>query len=84
MKQAKLWMMAAILLFCGTTVLTSCDKDDDNAAVVKPTKEYFTLWNQCVALTALQEYVKDVTNPNSLILSRRRIVSPRLIWMVRS
>ena len=64
-KQAKLWMMAAILLFCGTTVLTSCDKDDDNAAVVKPTKEYFTLWNQCVALTALQEYVKDVTNPNS-------------------
>ena len=31
-KQARLWMMAAILLFCGTTVLTSCDKDDDNTA----------------------------------------------------
>ncbi len=64
-KQARLWMMAAILLFCGASVLTSCSKDDDNAAVVQPTKEYFTLWNQCVALTALQEYVKDVTNPNS-------------------
>ncbi len=28
-------------------------------------KDYFTLWNQCEALTALQEYVTDVTNPNS-------------------
>ena len=28
-------------------------------------KEYFTLWNQCEALTALQDYVKDVTNPSS-------------------
>ena len=66
MKQRmKLWMMAAILIICGTTVLTSCSKDDDNKAVVQPVKEYFTLWNQCEALTALQNYVKDVTNPNS-------------------
>ena len=65
MKQAKLWMIAAILLFCGTSVLTSCSKDDDNNAIVQPTKQYFTLWNQCDALTVLQEYVKDVTNPNS-------------------
>ena len=66
MKQRmKLWMMAAILIICGTTVLTSCSKDDDNKAVVQPVKEYFTLWKQCEALTALQNYVKDVTNPNS-------------------
>ena len=56
------WMLAA----CGmTTTLTSCSKDDDNNAIVQPVKEYFTLWNQCEALTALQDYVKDVTNPSS-------------------
>ena len=66
MKQIKLWMTAAILVFCGTTVLTSCSKDDNNTRAVQPTtKEYFTLWNQCQALTVLQDYVKDVTNPNS-------------------
>ena len=65
MKQTKLWMIAAILVICGATVLTSCSKDDDNKTVVQPVKEYFTLWNQCEALTALQDYVKDVTNPNS-------------------
>lgn len=32
MKKARLWMMAAILLFCGISVLTSCSKDDDNTA----------------------------------------------------
>ena len=66
MKQIKLWMTAAIFVFCGTTVLTSCSKDDNNTRAVQPTtKEYFTLWNQCQALTVLQDYVKDVTNPNS-------------------
>ena len=58
------WMLAAILV-CGTGVLTSCSKDDDNRSITQPVKEYFTLWNQCEALTALQDYVKDVTNPNS-------------------
>ena len=43
-------------------MLTSCSKDND---IIQPDKEYFTLWNQCEALTALQEYVKDVTNPDS-------------------
>ena len=62
----KLWMLAAILIISGASVLTSCSKDDDNNTVVTPpAKEYFTLWNQCEALTALQDYVKDVTNPNS-------------------
>ena len=61
------WMMAAILVISGaTTVLTSCSKNDDNQTVVTPpAKEYFTLWNQCEALTALQDYVKDVTDPAS-------------------
>ena len=58
-------MLAAILVICGASVLTSCSKDDDNNAVVQPVKEYFTLWNQCEALTTLQDYVKDVTNPSS-------------------
>ena len=57
-------MFAAILIICGSGVLTSCSKDD-GSSVVNPAKEYFTLWNQCEALTALQDYVKDVTNPNS-------------------
>ncbi|MBR1505569.1 MAG: haloacid dehalogenase-like hydrolase [Prevotella sp.] len=60
------WMMAAILTLSGATVLTSCSKDNDNNIVVTPQpKEYFTLWNQCEALTALQDYVKDVTNTSS-------------------
>ena len=59
-------VLTAILTFCGTTVLTSCSKDDDNNTIVTPQpKEYFTLWNQCEALTALQDYVKDVTDPSS-------------------
>ena len=59
------WMLAAILICGMTTTLTSCSKDDDNNAIVQPVKEYFTQWNQCEALTALQDYVKDVTNPSS-------------------
>ena len=58
--------LAAILFICGVSVFTSCSSNDDNNAPVQPTtKEYFTLWNQCEALTALQDYVKDVTNPSS-------------------
>ena len=45
------------------TVLSGCSSDDN---VVKPLeKDYLTLWNTCEAVTALQEYVKDVTNPSS-------------------
>ena len=65
MKQMKLWMLAAILIISGANVLTSCSNDDNASEVVQPAKEYFTLWNQCEALTALQNYVKDVTDPNS-------------------
>ena len=64
MKTMKLWV-AAILVISGTSVLTSCSKDDNNNVVQPTNKEYFKLWNQCAALTALQDYVKDVTNPSS-------------------
>jgi phosphoserine phosphatase len=63
-KKIYYWMFAAILTISSVSVLTSCSKDDDNP-VEQPAKEYFTLWNQCDALTALQNYVTDVTNPNS-------------------
>ncbi len=63
MKAIKIWMIAATLL-CSLPVISSCSKDDDTT-VIQPSKEYFTLWNQCEALTALQDYVKDVTNPAS-------------------
>ena len=66
MKQMKLWMFSAILTLSGASLFASCTNDDDNNTVVTPVaKEYFTLWNQCDALTALQEYVEDVTNPAS-------------------
>ena len=45
------------------TVLSGCTSVEN---VVKPSeKNYLTLWNTCEAVTALQEYVKDVTNPSS-------------------
>ena len=40
MKQVKLWMLAAILVICGATVLTSCTNDDD--PVSPPTDEVET------------------------------------------
>jgi hypothetical protein len=44
-------------------VLTSCGKED--YAVKPEPKVYFTLWNQCEALTTLKAYVEDVTDPKS-------------------
>ena len=65
MNKTKLWIFAAILTICSASVITSCSKDDETSIVNSQQKEYFTLWNQCEALTALQDYVKDVTNPTS-------------------
>ena len=48
-----------IVVFCWVT-LAGCSKIDPDTP-----KDYFTLWNSCTALTALQEYVQDVTNPSS-------------------
>ncbi|MBQ4392127.1 MAG: M15 family metallopeptidase [Prevotella sp.] len=53
------------VLAATTLVFTSCSKDDDNSVVTPVKKEYFTLWNSCEALTALQNYVQDVTDPTS-------------------
>ena len=45
------------------TVLSGCSSDDN---VVKPLeKDYLTLWNPCEAVTALKDYVEDVTDPSS-------------------
>lgn len=63
MRKNLLWMLAAILIVC-IPVLTSCSKED-NVTTTPTSKEYFTQWNKCEALTALQEYVEDVTNPES-------------------
>ena len=38
--------------------LCGCNNNSTN-------KEYFKLWNECSSLTALKEYVEDVTNINS-------------------
>ncbi len=62
-KTSVLTMTLLFTMLCGASMLTSCSSDEN---VVNPTKkEYFKLWNQCEALTALKEYVEDVTNPKS-------------------
>ena len=50
-----------VIVFVG--ILSGCSSSE--SSVTPPAKEYFTLWNQCEALTALQGYVKDVTDPKS-------------------
>ena len=60
MNKKQIWMLVAILMLCGTTM--SCAEDNEDNPI---RQEYFTQWNQCEALTALQEYVEDVTNPAS-------------------
>ena len=60
MKKSILWMLAVIL--CYGPMLSSCSHDDDDKV---ETRDFFPSWNQCEALSALQEYVQDVTNPKS-------------------
>ena len=50
----------SLIAFAIVIILSGCANNES----VQP-KDYFTLWNQCEALTALQEYVTDVTDPNS-------------------
>ncbi len=52
-----------LTMMCGAGMLTSCSTDEN--AVVPEKKVYFKSWNKCEALTALMEYVEDVTNPES-------------------
>ena len=54
-----------LVFVCVTGIFTACSKDFWE--LPQPTvKEYFTLWNSCESLTALKEYVSDVTNPFSV------------------
>ena len=43
-------------------ILAGCGKQNPEP---EPAKDHFTLWNHCESLTALQEYVQDVTDPSS-------------------
>ena len=63
MKKNLLWLLLP-LLFVGGPVITSCSSSEDSLQTNKKT-EYFTLWNNCEALTVLKQYVEDVTNPKS-------------------
>ena len=49
-------------LFIILTIVCSSSAADNGS---QSEKDYFTLWNSCEALTVLQDYVKDVTDPNS-------------------
>ena len=55
----RLKKLLPLLLIVSATAL-SCSKIDTDAP-----KQHFTQWNSCEALTALQAYVQDVTNPSS-------------------
>ena len=48
-----------ILVIAFACALCACNQNEPAQ------KEYFTLWNECEALTALQAYVQDVTDPQS-------------------
>ncbi len=50
-----------LVLLSVVVILVGCGKEEP----LKPQKQYFASWNNCEALTALQEYVEDVTNPHS-------------------
>jgi len=63
MKKNLLWLLAACLIV-SSPVLTSCSSSEDTVEATAK-REYFTSWNTCEALTALKEYVEDVTNPKS-------------------
>ena len=48
------------ILIAAVVLLGGCNVNNP-----EPAKTYFTLWNDCEALTALKTYVEDVTNPQS-------------------
>ena len=56
-------MMRRIFLLMALCLAGICAKAHD--PMPQWTKDYFPSWNSCEALTALQEYVADVTNPSS-------------------
>ena len=50
------------LLVIILAILSSCSQRQTESLVKK---DYFSQWNNCVALTTLKDYVADVTNPQS-------------------
>ena len=50
------------LIIAFSAVVCGCS---DDVAVTPANKDYFTLWNSCEAVTALQDYMKDITDPSS-------------------
>ena len=64
MRKVTFRLMLFATIICSISVFTACSNEEKSDVPPSP-KVYFTLWNQCEALTALQNYVKDVTNPNS-------------------
>ena len=54
-----LTLMSAMLF------VTACQQNPATSSSSAPAKEYFSLWNECSALTTLKEYVQDVTNEAS-------------------
>ena len=57
----KKFLLPLMIVFAA--VLSGCSDDDKQDS--PSAKDYFTQWNSCEALTALQAYVEDVTNHNS-------------------
>jgi len=51
-------LFSVIVLLAG--MLCGCGNDDQETS-----RDYFPSWNNCESLTALKEYVEDVTNPSS-------------------
>lgn len=58
MNMKKTFLFSVVM---AVVMLAGCNPNNPT----QPTKTYFTLWNDCEALTALKTYVEDVTNPQS-------------------
>ena len=58
MKKSKLLLTVVAMSF----LFLACSKEE----AVPVARQYFASWNNCDALSALQEYVEDVTNPSSV------------------
>ena len=54
-----------LIIIFALVALSSSSENNDNPSVNPPSKDFFPSWNQCEALTLLQEYVEDVTDPRS-------------------
>ncbi|MBR3674605.1 MAG: haloacid dehalogenase-like hydrolase, partial [Bacilli bacterium] len=60
-------MKKPLILTVVSLVLTlaSCGGQPSSSSSAPASKTYFSLWNECSSLTALKNYVEDVTNKDS-------------------